>query len=38
MQENPARAFVLGTFRERTPRTYRHRGYVIEALPCGPYR
>jgi len=23
---------------ERTPRTYRHRGYVIEALPCGPHR
>lgn len=23
---------------ERTPRTYRHRGYVIEALSCGPHR
>jgi hypothetical protein len=23
---------------ERTPRTYRHRGYAIEALACGPYR
>ena len=23
---------------ERTPRTYHHRRYVIEALACGPYR
>ena len=26
------------TFAERIPRTYGHRGYVIEALACGPYR
>ena len=23
---------------ERTPRTYRHRGYVVEALASGPCR
>ncbi len=23
---------------DRTPRTYSHRGYRVEALACGPYR